>query len=127
VDASFVSQASFYDYAASDTKASSLSFGDDGSVALLGTFRVANDSWPYALTRLVDYGPPTLTSLGYFGTSGFWFTLNLVEGQTARLQASTNLQHWDDLLALTGGPAPITVGDPAARFLPRRFYRLATP
>ena len=128
LDTSFVSQCAYYGLNDFErTKASDAVVANDGSVYVVGPYRLATESWPHALTRLVDYGPPTLTSQGYFERLGFWLTANLVAGQTARLQASTNLQNWDDLDVLVGGAAPITVGDPAAKLWPRRFYRLMTP
>src|SRR5207245_2550885 len=122
-----VSQASYYDYQQVDGKSSGLAANPDGSLFVLGTFELAGDSWPYALTRLVNYSPPTLTSLGYSATSGSRFSANLVEGQPYRLQVSTNRRDWYDLMRLTGSASPLVVGDLVAKTLPRRFYRLAVP
>ena len=127
VDASLVSQASYYDYGLADSRASNLALNADGSVLLLGTYRLASDAWPYGLTRLMDYGPPTLTPMGYLPNSGFWLYLNLVEGQSYRLQGSADLRAWSNLMALTGASSPLLVADPAAETLPRRFYRVASP
>ena len=65
VDTSFVSQGSFYDYSLADTRSSNAALGADGSLVLLGPFRLANDTWPYAVNRLIEYGPPLLNALGF--------------------------------------------------------------
>ncbi len=121
VDSSFVSQASFSDYSLADTRSSSLALGTDGSVFLLGPFRLATDTWPYAVNKLILYPPPMVHSLGFFPSSGFRMSADLVEGQVYRLQASTNLNAWADLRSLTGASSPVVVDDSDAQLLPHRF------
>ena len=127
VDSSFVSQASFFDYSLADTRSSSLALGTDGSVFLLGPFRLANDTWPYAVNKLILYPPPMLHSLGFFPLSGFRLSADLVEGQGYHLQASTNLNAWADLRSLTGASSAVVVDDSDAKLLSNRFYRLIAP
>jgi uncharacterized delta-60 repeat protein len=127
VDTSFASQAHYFEYELFDASSSSLQFGPDGSAYLSGTYALANDSWPYALTRLVDYPSPTLLNPRYAPDSGFSCYADLVEGLTYRLQATTNFVMWDDLTNVPGAGAPVLVTDPGARLLTQRFYRLAWP
>ena len=127
VDTSFVSQGSFYDYSLADTRSSSVALDGDGGIFLLGPFRLANDRWPYAVNRLIEYGPPTLNAMEFYSTSGFRLSASLVEGQVYRLQTSTNLREWADFRTLTGLSSPVVVDDSDAKLLSRRFYRIITP
>ena len=127
VDTAFASQGSFYDYSLADTRSSSVALGGDGGIFLLGPFRLANDRWPYAVNRLIEYGPPTLNAMEFYSTSGLRLSASLVEGQVYRLQTSTNLREWADFRTLTGLSSPVVVDDSDAKLLSRRFYRIITP
>jgi uncharacterized delta-60 repeat protein len=125
LDPAFVPQCSYY--GTSDhlqIRFSGLLLPQDGSALLLGPYRRAAESWPAPINRLVAYPSPSLQALGLAPGQGFSLSLNLVNGQTYDLQASSDLRNWEYFTTVTGGAAPSLVSDPAAASTAHRFYRL---
>ncbi len=126
VDTSFVSQASYFDYTPSDIRSSSLALNADGSIFLLGPFSLVGDTWPYAVTKLVDYGPPTLSQPARLSPTQFGFNLGGSPGVNYTVVASTNLSvplsNWFTVVTtnLLGNSALIQDNQATNR---QRFYR----
>lgn len=127
VDTMMVSQARFYEYELFDGLSSGTQWGTNDSVYLSGTFALDNDSWPFAVTRLVKYTPPRLLDARYLFGIGFTFDAELIDGQSYRVQISSNLLDWGDLTNVMGRSTPVVFTDPQSQFVGRRFYRLVTP
>ena len=73
-----------------------------------------------------------LSPIGLFGPSfhpvtGFHLTVTGDTGSVARLQRSTNLVDWQDVLTFTNSGTPIPLADPGVGNSSRSFYRVVAP
>ncbi len=87
-----------------------------------------NSGW-FCEDYLFQRAPAILTGDGNFGVRGgqFGFNMTGTPGQTAILEASTNLTSWTPVSTNRFGEAPLYFGDPAWTNLPVQFYRLRSP
>lgn len=70
---------------------------------------------------------PTLSSPLWTRTNGFSLNLPTQNGFTYRVQTSTNLAQWSDLISFTGDGSAKSIADTMATNLTRRFYRVVSP
>jgi uncharacterized delta-60 repeat protein len=89
-----------------------------------GPHLLPGDVWPRGLTRLMDYLPPPLRAVGLLSGTGFEMTFNSESGRTYWLQTSADLQTWQNSQSIQGTGARMTLTDPAALSLGKRFYRV---
>jgi hypothetical protein len=77
-------------------------------------------------TRLLSFPPPAVSPVGAgFASPSNWFVFKLIglSGQTAVVEASTNLVNWQPLYTNVFGPSPVPLVDRDSTNYPSRFYR----
>jgi hypothetical protein len=76
---------------------------------------------------LILIAAPALTEPAVLADGSVQFNLSGIAGLSYTVQASTNLVDWVPILSLVSTNGTITVVDPAAAALNRRFYRALSP
>jgi hypothetical protein len=72
-------------------------------------------------------GPPILRVRSLEESGGFEFQISGERGCSYRLEASTDLVDWEDLMTFRSEQETTVFLDEAAWFFPQRFYRVTTP
>ncbi len=72
------------------------------------------------------WGPPRLRVQPESG-AGFVFSVDGEMGATYRLQASEDLNHWEDVFTFSSSQTTTWYFDEASFWLPRRFFRVVSP
>ncbi|HXI53953.1 MAG TPA: hypothetical protein VNH84_20705, partial [Candidatus Saccharimonadales bacterium] len=104
-------------------EASAIAVDASGNVYVAGTQTTTNGSIETVLIKYVDL---TNIELRQDGTAVLRFLSS--PGQLCRLQASTNLSNWSDvLLGSAGSDGVVRFEDTNAPAYPTRFYRSVSP
>ncbi len=72
-------------------------------------------------------GRPILLVRNYYHEAGFELAIQGEAGPTYRLQASTDLRNWTDLLTFANSQETTVFRDETAIYFPCRFYRVVSP
>ena len=72
-------------------------------------------------------GPPILRIQSPFTGEGFRFTVDAEAGRAHRLQGSSNLREWIDLLSFSNNEETTLFSDSAVDEFAYRFYRVVSP
>src|SRR5262249_28874437 len=95
-----------------------------GECFVFGPHLLPGDVWPRALTHLIPYLPPPLSPVGLMPGIGFEMRFQSENGQAYWLQSSADLKTWFNLSGFQGTGGQMTLTDPGALLLSRRFYRV---
>ena len=69
-------------------------------------------------------GPPVLHARGLMGPEGFELSVEGESGRAYTVQASDDLENWDDVMSFTNEEETTLFLDPDAEWWLRRFYRV---
>jgi uncharacterized delta-60 repeat protein len=95
-----------------------------GECFVFGPHLLSGDVWPRALTHVVAFLPPPLYPVGLLPGIGFEMTFRSEAGQSYWLQSSADLKSWQNLIGFEGPGGQMTLTDPGALLLTKRFYRV---